>query len=196
MTVELNDALVVFVNRVRSIEAGQSPGQSIESTHRLTAVFSSARMTSPTGRPSAADCSALTSRSNSWRAATLPWSFAPAAASLTIGELSRRTGLPRITGRRLIVNLVQLGVLSRPRSTCQAVGHVLLGHPTAHEIRTRRSQPWEFPAAVSEARYEAPRWSFGISRARPEHAGDFNRCAKVDPAERHRPVLTAERLHV
>lgn len=47
------------------------------------------------------------------RAVSLLQTFTPEEASLTIGELSRRTGLPRSTVHRLVVNLVQLGLLSR-----------------------------------------------------------------------------------
>src|SRR5678816_2214996 len=47
------------------------------------------------------------------RAVALLRTFTPAEPSLTMGELSRRTGLPRSTVHRLVVNLVQLSLLSR-----------------------------------------------------------------------------------
>jgi DNA-binding IclR family transcriptional regulator len=47
------------------------------------------------------------------RAVSLLRAFTPEEASLTLGDLSRRTGLPRSTVHRLVVNLVQLGLLSR-----------------------------------------------------------------------------------
>jgi IclR family acetate operon transcriptional repressor len=51
------------------------------------------------------------------RAATLLTSFTAAEPELTIGELARRSGLPRSTVHRLVVNLVRLGFMIRDPHT-------------------------------------------------------------------------------
>lgn len=53
------------------------------------------------------------------RAVAILQTFSLDDPSLTIGEMSRRTGLPRSTVHRLVVNLVQLGLLSRDPITDQ-----------------------------------------------------------------------------
>jgi DNA-binding IclR family transcriptional regulator len=51
------------------------------------------------------------------RAAALLRSFSAAEPELTIGDLARRSGLPRSTVHRLVVNLVRLGFLARDPHT-------------------------------------------------------------------------------
>jgi DNA-binding IclR family transcriptional regulator len=51
------------------------------------------------------------------RAASLLRSFSPADPELTIGDLARRTNLPRSTVHRLVVNLTRLGFLARDART-------------------------------------------------------------------------------
>jgi DNA-binding IclR family transcriptional regulator len=74
------------------------------------------------------------------RAVAILQTFSMAEPSLTIGELSRRTGLPRSTVHRLVVNLMQLGLLSRDPVTDQYRPGLLLARlggiaVSQHQIR-------------------------------------------------------------
>ena len=60
------------------------------------------------------------------RAAALLKSFSAAEPELTIGELARRSHLPRSTAHRLVVNLLRLGFLARgPHSERYRLGLLL-----------------------------------------------------------------------
>jgi len=76
------------------------------------------------------------------RAVALLEAFSPEAASLTIGDLSRRTSLPRSTVHRLVVNLVRLGLLTRDPLTDRyrlglmlaRLGNVALGQRQIRDV--------------------------------------------------------------